>query len=77
MEQIYRSSDYQIAVTLHALGFKLLSVDKSEPRAIFEFEYNPQIISYIEAYFRDELSLNPRAILLSAKLVKDRLYSGT
>lgn len=77
MQDPYETSDFQVAVTLHALGFRLVELDRSNyRRIIFQFEPDAQINPAVEAFFRDELSLNPRLILLSAKLVKDRLHAG-
>jgi len=77
MPDNYETSDYQVAVTLHSLGFKLVFVDKTDPhRAVFQFDYDQEIPKVIEAFFRDELNLNPRYVLTSAKLVKDRLHAG-
>lgn len=77
MQGLYETSDFHLAATLNALGFKLLSVDRSDyRRSIFQFQDDPQINQVIEAFFRDELALNPRVVLLSAKLVKDRLHAG-
>ena len=77
MLNLYETSDFHLAVTLHALGFKLVSIDRSDyRRSLFQFSNEPQISQVIEVFFRDELTLNPRVVLLSAKLVKDRLHAG-
>ncbi len=76
-KSIYPTSDYTSTVVLSALGFKLLSVDRSDyHRAVFEFQFDEKIPKVIEAFFKDELSLNPRLVLLHAKLVKDRLHAA-
>ena len=76
MSNDFETSDYQLCVTLCALGFKLLFLDYSDPkRVIFHFENHHQIPQIIESFFRDEISINPRLVLLSAKLVKDRLHA--
>jgi hypothetical protein len=75
--QTFDTSDYQLAVTLSALGYRLIYVDKSHPtRAVFQFEYDDSIRSDSEAFFQDRLSLNPRIVLTNAKLVKGRLHAG-
>lgn len=76
--QNFQTSDYQATVVLCALGYKLEGLDRSNPKRVsFLFEDDPTIVGAIAAYFADELTLNPRIVLHSAKLVKDRLYSGT
>lgn len=73
----FDTSDYQLAVTLSALGHRLIFVDKSNPqRAVFRFEANANIQADAEAFFQDRLSLNPRNVLTNAKLVKGRLHAG-
>jgi hypothetical protein len=75
--QTFDTSDYQLAVTLAALEYRLIYVDKSNPmRAIFQFEYAPSIRTDAEAFFQDRLSLNPRTVLTNAKLIKGRLHAG-
>jgi hypothetical protein len=73
----YNTSDYQLAVTLASLGYRLISVEKSDPRrAVFQFEPSSNIQADSEAFFQDRLSLNPRTILTNAKLIKGRLHAG-
>ena len=73
----FDTSDYQLAVTLLALGYRLIYVDKSNPmRAVFQFEDASGIAMDAEAFFQDRLTLNPRVVLTNAKLVKGRLHAG-
>lgn len=75
--QTFDTSDYQLAVTLSSLGYRLILVDKSHPqRAEFRFEADANIRADAEAFFQDRLSLNPRTVLTNAKLVKGRLHAG-
>lgn len=75
--QTFDTSDYQLAVTLAALGYRLIYVDKGNPaRAVFQFEYGNGIRDDSEAFFQDRLSLNPRTVLTNAKLIKGRLHAG-
>lgn len=73
----FDTSDYQLAVTLTSLGYRLIYVDKSNPpRAVFKFERADSINADAEAFFQDRLTLNPRTVLTNAKLVKGRLHAG-
>jgi hypothetical protein len=77
MHPYYETSDFHLAITLHALGFTLAAIDRSDyKRSVFKFTMDKEIYPTIDQYFRDELSLNPRLVLLSAKMLKDRLHSG-
>lgn len=73
----FDTSDYQLAVTLACLGYRLILVDKTNSyRAVFQFEHTEDIQADSEAFFQDRLSLNPRTVLTNAKLVKGRLHAG-
>jgi hypothetical protein len=72
----FTTTDFQICVILSALGYKLATIDKSQPRFIFHFEDNPQIQTDISKFYSGELSLDPRLVLMHAKLVKDRIHGG-
>ena len=73
----FDTSDYQLAVTLASMGYRLILVDKSNPhRAVFQFEYTEDVQADSEAFFQDRLSLKPRTVLTNAKLVKSRLHAG-
>ena len=71
----FRTSDLQLTIVLYTLGFPLIGVDKTNPRrASFLFEDDGNISDSVSAFYRGELSLDPRIVLTNAKLVKDRLY---
>lgn len=72
----FSTTDFQICVTLSALGYKLIGVDKSQPRFVFNFEDDPQIQIHIDKFFSGELSLDPRLVLMHTKLIKDRIHGG-
>jgi len=70
-KQIYETSDFGVCVVLYTLGFKLTSIDRSNPnRLVFEFEIEPDLTKVVESYFRGELRLDPRLILLNSRLIK-------
>lgn len=73
--KIFETSDFHQTITLCALGFQLVKVNKSDSRRfIFEFESTPEILQQSENYFQGKLRLDPRIVLLNSKLVKDRMY---
>ena len=73
--KIYETSDFHLAITLCTMGFKLTFVNKADSkRYVFEFEDSPEIQPLIEQYFRGELRLDPRLVLINAKLLKDRMF---
>lgn len=72
----FSTTDFQICVVLSALGYKLIEIDKSQPRFVFHFEDNPQIQTNIDKFYSGELSLDPRLVLMHTKLIKDRIHGG-
>ena len=77
MKNLFEITDYNLCVTLCVLGFKLTSIDKTNPqRCVFQFENESDLQKHVEEFFRGELRLDPRLVLLHAKLVKDRLHGG-
>lgn len=72
---IFELTDLEITTLLLTLGFKLLEIDKTNPKkAVFIFENNPKIPEAIDAYFNDSLSVNPRLLFMQSKSLKNRLY---
>jgi hypothetical protein len=77
MNTLIETTDFPLCVTLCVLGFKLVSIDKTNPnKCIFQFENQPELQNCIEAFFKGELRLDPRLVLLQARLVKNRLREG-
>ena len=71
----YQLADFEVATLLLTLGFKLLDIDKANPKkAFFVFENSPKIPETIDAYFNDTLSVNPRILFMQSKGLKNRLY---
>ena len=72
---VFQLTDFEVATLLITLGFKLLDIDKSNPKkASFVFENDPKIPETIDAYFNDRLSVNPRLLFMQGKSLKNRLY---
>ena len=74
--ETYDTSDFQLAVTLYTLEYRLLKVNKTNrQRAVSQFQYERGIHDDAKAFFGDDLTLPPRQLLINTKMVKDRLYS--
>lgn len=72
----FETTDYQTTIVLSALGFKLIAINKSSPRYIFQFQDDPQIPESLKKFYTGQLSLDPRLILMHSKMVKDRIHGG-
>lgn len=75
--EYYRSYDLGICASLVSAGFKLISIDKSNPKKCeFFLERSPGIDSAIKSYWADELQVNARTLIDNVKAIKNRLYSS-
>lgn len=73
----FSTADYPTCVVLCSLGFSLVFVNRTNPlRCSFEFAFDPEIEIAIKSFYEGKLRLDPRVVLLNAKLVKDRLHGG-
>lgn len=71
----YKTSDLQLASTLYALGYQLLSLDRSNPRRVtFVFESSEDLDRSASEFYADSLLINPRRLFSASRLVKERLY---
>ena len=75
-ELVFKISDIYLSATLVATGFRLVSVERRPggSRALFCFADDPKLVHYQEAFYRDELRMNPRDICRALKDVKRLLY---
>lgn len=74
MNKLFETSDFSLCISLILLGYKLSSIDKSNPkRCVFQFEYEDDIQKSVEAYFKGELRLDPRLVLFQAKVIKSMI----
>ncbi len=76
MQNTTQVSDFPLAVTLATLGFQLLEVDRTNPgRVQFCFKLDTKMEETVQAFWRGELRLEPKALFLNHKSLKSRLYS--
>lgn len=73
---IFTTYDLGLSSALLCLGFKLLDVDKKNPRkALFIFEREDDIEQYANQYFIDQLEVHARSFFDHLKALKNKLYS--
>ena len=71
-------SDMPLAVTLATLGFHLEDIDRtSSERFQFCFKREEGLDEAVQAFWRGELRVEPKALFLNHKLLKSRLYGAT
>lgn len=75
-EDHFRTSDLPLASTLLALGFKLRTIDRSDSRRYqFCFEQSDEIEEVNCDYWRGDLRIEPKLLLLHQKSLKSRIRS--
>lgn len=68
--------DIGLAASLVTLGYKLIDVDKSNPRkSQFMFNRDEQTEKMVNKYWDDSLTLPARSFVDNLKMLKNRLYS--
>jgi hypothetical protein len=72
--QTYLTSDFPVAVTLLTKGFKLDTLDRSDPqRIVFHFMRNKGLDDVLELYWKGEMQVEPQQFYLNQKLLKNRI----
>ena len=74
--QNFQTSDFYTAVFLLANGFKLLEIDKSNPRRFcFVFADQENRAELIEDFFNGSARVEPRQFVSSIKELKTLMYN--
>ena len=72
----YPTSDLGLSASLITAGFKLLFLDKSNPkRVLFYFKFTNRIEVTVNHYWSDNLNVNARALFENTKTLKSRIYA--
>ena len=75
-ENYYQTTDLALAAVL-SLTFPLDSVDKTNPaKAHFIYKRSEGLDQLIEAYWKQEIKVEPQLYFQSLKVLKNRLYSS-
>ena len=73
---VFSTYDIGLSAAFLCIGFKLLSVDKQNPRkALFIFRKEAGMKDFSEQYFSDTLGVRARAFFDHLKALKNMLYS--
>ena len=73
----FRHADLHLICALVTLGFTIDSTDKSDPqRVIFSIKRTEGLDEAVEAYWNDQLRLNPKEYATNLKHLKTRIYQG-
>lgn len=73
---VFTTYDLGVSAALLCLGYKLIRLDRDDPRkALFVFRKEPDIDTYANQYFSDQLKVKARSFFDSIKALKNKLYS--
>lgn len=76
LQSLFSTSDLALAAAI-SLFFPIDSIDVSNSsRAEFRFIRNDQIDGLIEAFWRDEMKVSPKAFFYQLKSIKTRIYEN-
>lgn len=70
----YQTSDFTEAVVLRYYGHKIVSVDKSQRRAVFHFVHSYDTDELLEKYRNRGLLIEPQSFYLCEREMKSLLY---
>lgn len=73
----FRTSDFPLGISLITLGFKLNHLSKgTDGRITFNFERTQGLDETVQAFWRDEILVEPKLFYLNQKLLKSRILSA-
>jgi len=75
---VFSTYDLALASALVSYGFSISGIEKTQygGRSSFIFDRNKELEQAIQAYWSDQLQVNPKAYFDVLKHIKTRLYSG-
>ncbi len=77
MHENYETQDMCLAVTVQCLGAPLAGIEwRDDRRASFCFDDSGELHKAVEAYWRNEVRIEPKAFFDCLKATKTRLYNN-
>ncbi len=75
--EYYQTSDFCLATTLVALGFQIISMDRSNPKRVnFNFSNCKNLQNKIYQYWEKQIRVSPLDFYYAQKKLKSLLYMG-
>jgi len=75
-DKYFATSNFQLSVILCCLGFRVASLDRSNPQRVqFCIERGHGLEGAIKSIYAGEIKLDPQIVFMHQKLLKNRLYS--
>ena len=77
MNNLHAISDLGCASYLHCNGYSIEALDRSDPHRVqFCFRRDSGLDESCQAYWSGTARVNPMALLISQKMLKQRLYDA-
>jgi len=76
MSKNFSTYDLGLATVLVTLGYKLIKLDKTNPKKVrFVFEEDKKIEQVMMDYWNDKMKLSALALFNNQKMLKNRIYT--
>lgn len=73
----FETEDFPLGITLATLGFPLDYITKSPTgRMTFNFKREEGLDNTVQAFWRDEIKVEPKQFYLNQKLLKSRIIAN-
>lgn len=77
LNDYFETSDFALATTLLCLGFVIDCLDKTNPsKATFIFKRTKELENTVQAFWNNQLKVNPKDFFNNQKELKSRIYSN-
>lgn len=73
--ELLKTNDLSLAAALLCMGFDIIGIDKQDSKKqYFYFKRTPEIDSYVDSYWKDELTVKAKSYSLSRRDIINRIF---
>jgi len=73
--EYYKSSELSLCATLLYFNYKIEHIERENQKSTFVFKRDKKIDKYIQGFWNNELSVNPKTFFICLKEIKNRIYN--
>jgi len=74
MNDFYKTTDMALATVL-SMNFPVRELINKNGRGTFMFDNSDELITFVDAFWNKQLTVEPTALFEALKLIKNRLYN--
>ena len=74
MNDFYKTTDMALATVL-SMNFPVRELINKNGRGTFMFDNTDELITFVDAFWNKQLTVEPTALFEALKLIKNRLYN--